>query len=121
MVQADKRKARKRRTTDQIVADLEAKIASVKKRAATKQFKATPEGRAFFAAVKALDKAIALAKESGPMRASCEAARAILSDAMIELELEGPRAGRPRRAATPPATRSTRSVPRTARNAEDQA
>ena len=90
------KKTRKIRTPEQIVADLEAKIADVKKRAATKQAKQTDEGKALFAAAKALDKAITAASGAGndAMRQAAEAARAILAEAMIEMGVRVPTPGR---------------------------
>lgn len=61
MVVAKERKAH--RTPDQIVADLEAKIASVKARAARKNARARPEIRLTIAARRALSKAHETATE----------------------------------------------------------
>ena len=79
-----------------MVADLEAKIAAVKKRAATKQAKRTDEGKAFFDAAKALDKSIEAAVSAGrkDMQHAAESARAILSDAMIEMGVRAPSVAR---------------------------
>ncbi len=92
-------KTSRQRTPDQIGADLVAKIADVKKRAATKQAKQTDEGKALFAAAKALDKAAHAAAEAGNdgMRQAAESARAILSEAMIEMGVRVPEPGRRRR------------------------
>lgn len=72
----------------------------MKKRAATKQAKQTDEGKALFAAAKALDKAAQAAAEAGNdgMRQAAEAARAIVSEAMIEMgvRMPTPRRGGPR-------------------------
>jgi hypothetical protein len=54
-----------RRTPDQIVADLEAKIASVKARQAARAAKARPEIRALLLTGKTIDKAMAVAREAG--------------------------------------------------------
>lgn len=70
-----------RRTPDQIVADLEKEIERVKARAAAKQVKQSDEGKAFLAAVKAVDKAIKVAgdaKDQAMVRA-LESARAELA------------------------------------------
>jgi len=83
---------RPRRTPEQIVADLEAKIASVKARAATKEARATPETKALFAAVKAINKAHAIATDAGAemIAGALEAGRAPLSAALVELGLRVP-------------------------------
>ena len=75
---------RKRRTPDQIVADLEAEIERVKARAAAKEAKQSAEGKAFIAAVKALDKAMETAKTEDVHRA-LEAARVPISEQMIRM------------------------------------
>ena len=89
---ATTKKPRTVRTPEQIVADLEAKIADVKKRAAAKQVKQTAEGKALFAAAKALDKAIAAATDAGNdgMRQAAEAARSVLAEAMVEMGVRPP-------------------------------
>jgi hypothetical protein len=88
----DSKKPRKQRTPDQIVADLEAKIADVKKRAAAKKVRQTDEGKALFAAAKALDKATKAAADAGngTMQKATEAARAVLAEAMIEMGVRVP-------------------------------
>ena len=83
------KKKRNRRTPDQMIADLEAKIADVKARAKAKEAKQHPEVKPFLAAVKALDKAMAAATEEGT-RTALEAARAPLSTRMVELGLRMP-------------------------------
>jgi hypothetical protein len=85
-------KKRVRRTADQIIADLETKIAQVKARAAAKEAKAAPEGKASFAAVKALDKAIEVAGENGndELVRALGAARAPMSEQMIKMGLRMP-------------------------------
>jgi hypothetical protein len=55
---------RKRRGVDQIIKDLEAKIAAIKEQEARKQAKADPALRHAAAAVKSIDKALAAAKDS---------------------------------------------------------
>ena len=82
-------KKRNRRTPEQIVADLEAKIADVKARATAKEAKRSPEAKVFIAAVKAVDKAIEGATEPETVRA-LEAARAPLGTRMIEMGLRMP-------------------------------
>ncbi len=81
-------KERNRRTPEQQIADLEAKIASIQKRAATKAVKQSDEGRAFMVAVKALDKAIEVS--SGETLRAVEAARAILAEHMITMGIRAP-------------------------------
>ena len=85
-------KKRNRRTPDQIIADLEVKIAQVKARAAAREAKAAPEGKAFLAAVKAMDKAIEAAGENGneELVRVLEAARAPMSEQMIKMGLRMP-------------------------------
>jgi len=97
-----------RRTTEQVVADLEAEIARVKARAAQKEaaaeVKADPTGVAFLAAVKAADKALRVAGEhkNEPMVRVLEAARAPLAQHLVEMGLRLPdpkaRKGRKRKA-----------------------
>lgn len=98
-------KTRNRRTVEQIVADLEAKISSVKARAATRAAKSTDEGKALLLAVKTIDKATFVAAEAqndGLVRA-LEASRAPLSEQLVSLgiRLPDPKAkrGRTRRSA----------------------
>ena len=81
-----------RRTPDQIIADLEAKIEAVKARAAAKEAKAAPEAKPFLAAVKAVDKAIQAATEQGneQLVRALEAGRAPLATQMIEMGLRLP-------------------------------
>ena len=69
-------KTRTRRTPEQVVADLEAKIAQVKERAAQRAVKAAPDGKAFVAARLAVSKALEAARESSnePMRGALEEA-----------------------------------------------
>ena len=57
-------KKRNRRTPDQIVADLEAKIEDVRTRAACRAAKQSPEGKAFLAASRAVSKALEAAHEA---------------------------------------------------------
>src|SRR5688572_28712904 len=85
-------KTRNRRSADQIVSDLEAEIARVKARAAAKQAKATDEGKALLLAVKAIDKALAVAAEvrnDGLVRA-LEASRAPLSEQVVAMGIRLP-------------------------------
>ena len=93
-----------RRSTDQIVADFEAKIAAVKQRAAQKEaaaeVKASPDGVAFLAAVKAADRAIRVAGEAknDSMLRALEAARAPLAEHLVSMGVRLPdrKAGRSR-------------------------
>ena len=68
-----------RRTPEQMVADLEAKIAAVKARAATKKAKAEPAGKALLVAAKAVDKAIEAAQGNEELVRALEAGRAPMS------------------------------------------
>jgi hypothetical protein len=76
---------RNRRTPEQLIKDLEAKIEEVKQRAAAKRVKASGEGKALVTAVKALDKA--LASSTGDTQRAIEAARAILAERLAEMGL----------------------------------
>jgi len=84
-----KTKRRNRRTPEQIVADLEAKIEDVKARAAAKEAKQNPEVKPFLAAVKAVDKALDAATDPETTRA-LEAARAPLSTRLVGIGLRLP-------------------------------
>jgi hypothetical protein len=85
-------KTRNRRTADQIVADLEAQIASVKARAATRAAKGTDEGKALLLAVKTLDKATVVATEAGNdgLVRALESSRAPLSEQLVSLGIRLP-------------------------------
>lgn len=93
-------KKRNRRTTDQLIADLEARIEAVRNRAATREAKASPENRALLAAVKAIDKALAVAgqEKNQAAKRALEAARAPLGQLLVEmgLRLSTKRGGRHR-------------------------
>ena len=87
-----KNETRKNRTPEQVVADLEAKIAAVKARAASRQAKANPVGKALLVAVKAIDKALGVAAEAkndGLARA-LESSRAPLSEQVVEMGIRPP-------------------------------
>jgi len=93
-----------RRTPEEVVAELEAKIAAVKTRAAAKEAaaeaKGSPDGLAFLAAVKAADRAIRLAGEqkNDPMLRALEAARVPLAEHLVSMGVRLPdrKARRPR-------------------------
>ena len=90
-----RKKNRTRRTPEQMVADLEAKIEDVKTRAARKAAKQSPEGKAFLAASRAASKALAAAQEAGDkgMAAAVQAALGALAKHAREAGLEaGPKA-----------------------------
>lgn len=94
------KKKRSRRTPEQIIADLEEKIARTKARAAAKEAKATPDGQGLISAIRALDRAARVATEEGNDSAvtALDSARAILAPALIEMGLRvpvprGPRKG----------------------------
>ncbi len=74
---------RNRRTPDQIVADLQAKIEAVKARAAAKEAKANPQARALLVAAKGLDKAGAGC--TGDIKGAIEEARALLSEQLAAI------------------------------------
>jgi len=94
-----------RRSTEQMVSDLEAQIAAVKARAATRAAKSTDEGKALLLAVKTLDKAAAVATEArnDNLVRALEASRAPLSEQLVSLGIRLPdpksKRGRPRRSA----------------------
>jgi len=87
---------RNRRTPDQIVAELQAKIDDVKARAAAKEAKANPEGKALLVAAKALDRAIDDC--TGDAKRAIEGARAVLSEQLVALGIRTPQAKKHRRA-----------------------
>ncbi len=97
-------KTHTRRTPEQIVADLEAKIADVKARAIAKEAKGKPEGQALVTAIRALDKATRVANEAGndAVVSALDSARATLAPTLIELGLRmpEPRAPKKRRGKT---------------------
>jgi len=86
------KKERTRRTSEEMVADLEAEIARVKARAAAKEAKATPEGQALILAVKAIDKATVVAGEAGNdgLVRALEASRAPLSEQVVAMGIRLP-------------------------------
>ena len=86
---------RTRRTPEQIVADLQAKIAEVQARAVAREVKQSPEGKALLAAIRAVEKASRIAQEAGDraMLAALEAARAPLAGRLEEMGV-GQRKGR---------------------------
>jgi hypothetical protein len=69
---------RQRRSIDQRVADLEAKIAAIKERAARKKAKADPALRNVSAALRSIDKALDAAKDA-PTKKALNEARSSLS------------------------------------------
>mgnify|MGYP001618918768 CR=1 FL=1 len=80
------------RPVEDRVAELEQKIASIKARAASKQAKANPVGKALLVAVKAIDKALGVAaetKDDGLARA-LEASRAPLSEQVVAMGIRLP-------------------------------
>ena len=105
MTETEPKKTRVRRTADQIVADLEAEIARVRGRAAAKQAKADPSGKALLIAVKAIDKALAVATEHGSqsIAKALEASRVPLSTALDELGVPPPDDKRKKRGRKPAA------------------
>jgi predicted ATPase len=94
-----------RRTPEEVVADLEAKIAAVKEKAAAKEaaaeVKGSPDGQAFLAAVKAADKAIRVAGDARneAMLRALEAARAPLAEHLVSMGVRLPdaKARKPRK------------------------
>lgn len=88
---------RPRRGVEQRIADLEAKIASIKERETRKQAKADPALRHASSALKAIDKALAAAKDSATKRALSEARSSLC--ACIGLDAGGLAPTRTRRSA----------------------
>ena len=86
---------RQRRSVDQKIADLQAKIAALKEREAKKQAKADPALRHAKAALRSIDKALAATEDAGTLRA-LNAARATLGEILGVARSEG---GRVRRSA----------------------
>ncbi len=81
-----------RRTPEQMIADLEAKIEKVKARAASNEIRQSDEGKAFLGAVKAIDKALNVVTDEKMVRA-LEAGRAPLSQQLIEMGVRVSRNG----------------------------
>jgi hypothetical protein len=85
-----------KRTPEQMISDLEAEIERVKARAVTKaaaaEVRGSPDGVAFLAAVKAVDRAIRVAGEqrNDAMVRALEAARAPLGEHLIAMGLRLP-------------------------------
>jgi hypothetical protein len=81
-----------RRSPEQIVADLQAKIAAVEARAAAKAVRQSPEGAAFLVAARALQKAVVAAKEAKdePKEKALETALGALATHAVEVGLRMP-------------------------------
>ena len=84
---------RTNRSPQEIVADLEAKIAAVKQRAAVKEAKQQAEVKSLILAVRALDKAVDASKQAKNERltSSLEAASATLGTSLVEMGLRMPK------------------------------
>src|SRR5262245_6321443 len=91
-----------RRTSDQMIADLEAQIAKVKARAAARAVKASPSSSAALKAVKALDKAIEVA-DAADLRTLLVTAREPLAE---HLAAQGLRLSKAARATRGPRARA---------------
>jgi hypothetical protein len=79
----DSSSRRRRRGTDQMIADLEAKIMAIKAREARKKAKADPVLRYATAAVKSIDKASSATRDPAAKKALVEA-RSTLSDFLAQ-------------------------------------
>jgi len=92
-------KTKTRRTPEEIVRDLEAKIASVKARAIAKEAKQRPEGRALVHAIRAIDKATRVATEANneEVVTALDSARAALAPTLIGLGLRMPEPRAPKK------------------------
>ena len=88
---------RQRRTVDQQIADLGAKIAALKEREARKQAKADPALRQVGAAVKAIDKALQATADARTKRALSEARSTLME--CLGMSSTGTENGRVRRSA----------------------
>ena len=87
-------KTRKRRTPEEIIADLQKKIREVKQRAAAKQLKKSPAIRDAVSAVRAIDKALetSAAEEDSHLRHALADARKPLAGYLAELGVSLPKA-----------------------------
>ena len=92
---------RKRRNEEELIADLEAEIRRIKQKVAEAEAKARPDGKAFLAAARALDKAIDVV-EDPDLLGALEAARTPLSEQMIKQGLRMPDRANSRSVITPP-------------------
>ena len=99
------KKKRARRTPEQMIADLEAKIAEVKRRAERKKIAKDPALRQIKAAVRSVDKAVELTQD-GATRKALEEARSTLA-ACLSLHGSEPQAASGKRA---PRSRAGRKV-----------
>ena len=96
-----------RRTPDQIVADLEAKIAAVKNREVRKQAKANPAVKHGMIAIKSIDKAAGETTDTAALSALDDARAALAAWLAVEglvvkpgdTETVAPKRGRPRKSA----------------------
>jgi hypothetical protein len=87
-----------RRTPEQIVADLQAKIAAVEARAAAKEARSKPETTAFLLASRAVVKALrdAQAQRNAEMERALEAALATMSAHAVESGIRMPQPREPK-------------------------
>lgn len=85
-----------RRSPEQVIQDLEAKIAAVKARAVAKEAKARPEAKPLILAVRALDKAGRVASEAGnrDLAQAIDTARAALAPGIVALGIRVPEKGK---------------------------
>jgi hypothetical protein len=92
------RARRQRRSPEQMIADLQAKIAEIEQRAAAKQVKKSPAAKASLQAVRLLDKAMDLAAGEGetPLRHALNDARKPLAAFLESQGLRLPKARTPR-------------------------
>jgi hypothetical protein len=89
---------RKRRSPEEIIADLQKQIRDVKARAATKELKQSPAVKKSLAALRALDKGMDLAHGEGNSRLhhALAASRATLADHLAKSGMKLPKARMPR-------------------------
>ena len=86
------------RTPQQIIADLEAKIKDVKRRAAAKESKKSGSAKRAIMAIRALDKGMDQAKEDGDpkLRHAFAEARKILAEQLTTMGIPAPQKRMPR-------------------------
>ncbi len=86
---------RKRRTPEEMIADLEEEIRRVKARAEAKALKTSPVARAALSAVKALDKGLAESIQEGEedLRGALQEARRAIAAVLDRRGLKLPKAG----------------------------
>ena len=95
---AQSKKRRKRRTPEQIIADLQEEIRRVKERQVARELKQSPAHKAALSAVKSIDKALDAAAEEGltPLRHVLASARGSLGEYLEDKGLRLPKVNLPK-------------------------